>query len=187
MLKALQRFEFDPAAASRDDIFHEREAAIAGSAAVLQNGKPVFTIEQVVQQLTRTGQAWNGLGANPVPNAGLGTITYAFFDVASQVYSSERNEFQPLTAAQRDAARAALAIWGELINVTSTPTTIIIRLMRPCPSGRSRAATSGSTSMRRPIRKSAWGRRDSGRCCTRSPMRSASPIRAITTPPRASI
>src|SRR3954470_4328499 len=118
MRKALQRFGFDPAAVSLDGHFHEREAAIAGSAAALQNGKPVFTIEQVIDQLTRTGQAWNGVGANPVPTAGLGTISYAFFDLASQVYSSERDQFQPLSAAQRDAVRAAFAIWGELINVT---------------------------------------------------------------------
>jgi serralysin len=118
MRKAFQRSEFDPALVSRDDDFHEREAAVAGSAAVLQNGKPVFTIEQVVQQLTRTGEVWNGVGSNPVPNAGLGTITYAFFDFAGQVYSSERSQFQPLSAAQRDAVRSAFAIWGELINVT---------------------------------------------------------------------
>ena len=136
MRKALQRFEFDPALLSLDGHFHEREAAIAGSAAVLQNGKPVFTIEQVVEQLTRTGQAWNGVGANPVPNAGLGTITYAFFDFASQVYSSERDEFQPLSAAQREAVRAAFAIWGELINVTfveGSPATADINLGNLAP------------------------------------------------------
>jgi serralysin len=117
MRKALQRSEFDPPRVSRDDGFHEHEAGIAGLASALQNGKPVFTIEQVIQQLTREGAVWNGLGSNPVPNAGLGTITYAFFDFASQVYSSERNQFQPLSPAQRDAVRAAFAIWGELIGV----------------------------------------------------------------------
>jgi serralysin len=118
MRMALQKLEFDAAWAYREGGFDAQAAGTAGSAALLQNGKPVFTIEQVVQQLTRTGQAWNGLGANPVPNAGLGTITYAFFDFASQVYSSERSQFQPMSAAQRDAVRTAFAIWGELINVT---------------------------------------------------------------------
>jgi serralysin len=118
MRKALQRFEFDPARVSRDAGLREHEAVVAGSAAALENGKPVFTIEQVVQQLTRTGTVWNGVGANPVPNAGLGTITYAFFDFAAQVYSSERNQFQPLSAGQREAVRAAFAIWGDVLGVT---------------------------------------------------------------------
>jgi len=117
MRKAFQRSDVDPASVSSDSNFHEREAAIVGWSAALQNGKPVFTIEQIIQQLTRSGTAWNGVGSNPVPNAGLGTITYAFFDFSSQVYSSERNEFQPMSAAQRDAVRAAFAIWGEIINV----------------------------------------------------------------------
>ena len=118
MRKALQEFEFDPAWGPRDNGSRAHEAAIAGSAAALQNGKPVFTIEQIVQQLTREGAVWIGIGSNPVPNAGLGTITYAFFDFAGQVYSSERNEFQPLSAAQRDAVRTAFAIWGDVLGVT---------------------------------------------------------------------
>ena len=113
MRKAFQRSEFGPASVS-----YEHEAGIAGAAAILQNGKPVFTIEQVVQQLTREGAVWNGVGSNPVPNSGLGTITYAFFDFASQVYSSERNQFQPLSAAQREAVRAAFAIWGDVVGVS---------------------------------------------------------------------
>jgi serralysin len=88
------------------------------SAALAANGKPIFTLEQVVHQLTISGTAWNGIGSNPVPNNGLGTISYGFFDLAAEVYSSERNEFQPLSDAQRDAVRNAFAIWGELINVT---------------------------------------------------------------------
>jgi serralysin len=96
----------------------EIEAEAGRAAAALQNGKPVFTLEQIVHQLTITGTAWNGIGSNPVPTAGLGTITYGFFDVALQVYSSERSQFQALSLAQRDAVRNAFTIWGELVNVT---------------------------------------------------------------------
>jgi serralysin len=95
----------------------EIEAENGRAAAALQNGKPVFTLDQVVHQLTITGTAWNGIGSNPVPSAGLGTITYGFFDFPLQVYSSERSQFQPLSAAQRDAVRDAFSIWGEFINV----------------------------------------------------------------------
>lgn len=95
----------------------ESEAEIARAAAVLQNGKPVFTIEQVIQQLTRSGAAWNGVGGNPFPTAGLGTITYGFFDFAFQVYSEESSQFQPLSEAQRAAVRDAFAIWGEYLGV----------------------------------------------------------------------
>ena len=96
----------------------EDAAGLARSAALLQNGKPVFTLEQIIQQLTASHTAWNGVGTNPSPNAGLGTITYSFFETAAQVYSSERNQFQPLSAAQRDAVRNAFSVWGEFINVT---------------------------------------------------------------------
>jgi serralysin len=81
------------------------------------NGKPVFTLDQIIHQLTRGSGVWNGLGSNPVPNAGLGTITYGFFDSASQVYSSEQSQFQPLSAAQRTAVRNAFAIWGDYVGV----------------------------------------------------------------------
>jgi len=94
------------------------------AAAAVQNGKPVFTLEQIVHQLTISGTAWDGAGANPVPTAGLGTITYGFFDFASQVYSSERSLFQPLSEAQRAAVRDAFAIFGELVAVTFVEGTV---------------------------------------------------------------
>jgi serralysin len=118
MRKALRQLGFEPFAPLRDhdgDIL--RGAAVDPVAVTAPNGKPIFTIEQVISQLTRSGLAWNGVGSNPVPNAGPGTITYAFFDFAAQVYSSEHDSFQPLTAAQRDAARQAFALWGEIIDV----------------------------------------------------------------------
>jgi serralysin len=90
----------------------------ASATAALENGKPIFTIEQVIQQLTRSGTGWTGTPGNPAPRAGIGTITYGFFNTASQVYSSEQDEFQPLSAAQRDAVRSAFAIWGDFVNVT---------------------------------------------------------------------
>jgi len=97
----------------------ELEAGIGRWSAVLApNGKPIFTLDQIVHQLTISGTAWNGIGSNPIPNDGLGTISYGFFDLSAQVYSSERDEFEPLSEAQRAAVRNAFSIWGELINVT---------------------------------------------------------------------
>ena len=110
---------------------HEHDGDLVRRAAALQNGKPVFTLEQIIQQLTASGTAWNGVGDNPVPRAGLGTITYAFFNSAFEVYSSEQSEFQPLSAAQRDAVRAAFAIWGDFVGVTfveGTPATADINI-----------------------------------------------------------
>ena len=90
------------------------------------NGKPIFTIEQVIAQLTRTGTAWNGVGSNPVPNAGLGTITYGFSIRGPGLFVGAKREFQPLSAAQRDAVRQA-ARSGEIIvhssRATSPPPT----------------------------------------------------------------
>jgi len=112
MRKPLRNFGHDAVLASHD--YEER----AGWAALVQNGKPVYTLEQIIQQLTRAGTAWIGGASNPAPNAGVGTITYGFFDTAAQVYSPEASQFQPLSAAQRDAVRTAFSIWGDFVSVT---------------------------------------------------------------------
>ena len=113
MRKLLQNPDFRPFRAAR-----EHAVDVDGWIAVnAPNGKPIFTIEQVIAQLTRSGAAWNGVGNNPAPSMGLGTISYAFFDSASQVYSSEASGFQPLRGAQRTAVRDAFALLGELVNV----------------------------------------------------------------------
>jgi serralysin len=105
--------------------------AAAATAAALENGKPVFTLEQIIHQLTTADIAWTGAPGNPVPRAGVGTITYAFFNTAAEVYSSESSKFQPLNAAQRDAVRSAFAIWGDFVNVAfveGTPATADINI-----------------------------------------------------------
>jgi serralysin len=99
-------------------VLHDREADLVRAIETVINGKQVFTLDQIIHQLTTADIAWTGGPGNPTPRAGAGTITYAFFNSASEVYSSERNEFQPLSAAQRDAVRSAFAIWGDFINVT---------------------------------------------------------------------
>jgi len=93
-------------------------------AAAQQNGKPVFTLDQIIDQLTTADIAWTGVAGNPAPRAGIGTITFAFFEQASDVYSSERTEFQPLSEAQRAAVRNAFSLWGEYINVTFVEGTV---------------------------------------------------------------
>ncbi|HVQ07949.1 MAG TPA: M10 family metallopeptidase C-terminal domain-containing protein [Allosphingosinicella sp.] len=125
MRKAVRDAETTP-------VLHDHEADIVRSVAVeFINGKPVFTLDQIINQLTRADIAWTGGAGNPTPRAGVGTITYAFFNTAGEVYSSEASEFQPLSAAQRDAVRSAFAIWGDFINVTfveGTPGTADINI-----------------------------------------------------------
>jgi serralysin len=87
-------------------------------ALVADNGKIILTLPEIIAKLTRTGDAWTGVDGNPAPKAGVGTITYAFFNTASQVYSSERNEFSPMTEGQRNAVRDAFSIWGDYLGVT---------------------------------------------------------------------
>lgn len=98
--------------------------APASDALLADNGKPILTLPEIIDKLTRTGDAWDGVGGNPAPKAGIGTITYAFFNTATQVYSSERNEFSPLTTAQRDAVRDAFSIWGDYLGVTFVEGTV---------------------------------------------------------------
>jgi serralysin len=102
-----------------------RAAVTAPSGAVTApNGKEIFNLNQVIDQLTRANIAWTGVGGNPMPKGGSGTITFAFFESASQVYTSEQSQFQPLTGAQREAIRNAFAIYGDLVNVAFVEGTV---------------------------------------------------------------
>jgi serralysin len=113
----MMRKAFPDAWTAGTPLLHDYDGDILGEALNAPNGKPIFTLDQVIHQLTTADVEWTGVNGNPTPRAGIGTITFAFFDVASQVYSSERSEFSPMTAAQRQAVRDAFAIWGDFINV----------------------------------------------------------------------
>jgi len=117
MRKPLQNSDFESVLEPRGRAYGYAGDSLGPVSVTAANGKPIFTIEQVVQQLTRSGTAWNGIGANPVPGGGLGTISYAFFNNAAEVYSSEKSQFVPLSQAQRDAVRQAFSILGEVLGV----------------------------------------------------------------------
>ena len=84
---------------------------------IAYNGKPIFTTDQAAQQLDRGGAIW--------PITGNNTITYSFAEHApGGQYNSPKNAdslgatvdgFSPFTAEQRDAARAAIQLWDDLI------------------------------------------------------------------------
>jgi hypothetical protein len=126
MRKVLREPETARAAA-----IHDFDGDAVRQAVLAPNGKPIFTLDQVIQQLTAINQAWDGAPGHPTPRAGVGTITYAFFNSPFEVYSSEQSEFSPLTEAQRVAVRDAFAIWGEFVGVTfveGTPATADINI-----------------------------------------------------------
>ena len=95
----------------------DNEADVIRLAVTAPNGKEIFSLSQVIDQLTRPNVAWTGDGFNPLPVAGPGTITFAFFNNASEVYSSEKSQFVPLSEAQRVAVRNAFTLWGDLLDV----------------------------------------------------------------------
>jgi len=80
------------------------------------NGKKYLTLDGAIANLTRTGGQWN-VGGN-------GVITYTFLDKnPGGQYNNPHetylgglvSEFTPFTADQRDAARASIALWDDLI------------------------------------------------------------------------
>src|SRR5690349_24875406 len=103
MRKPLQSRDFESLREPRGSAREYGGESLGPLDATAANGKPIYTIEQVIAQLTRSGTAWNGTPGNPVPSAGLGTISYAFFNNAAEDYSSEQSQFVPLSQAQRDA------------------------------------------------------------------------------------
>ena len=151
-----------------------------------------FTIEQVIQQLTRMA-CLERTGNNPVPDGGLGTISYAFFDFRRRSIP-RAEQFSPLTArsatlsarpfcaAGRDRQRRLLegvVATADIISAIWPRPTIIIR---PMPAIRPFAQSGGY------LVQPEFGDQSAGR--PRPPgfrtillkcfMRSASPIRAIT-------
>jgi serralysin len=105
-------------------MFRDQETEFFRQDVLAPNGKPILTLNEVIAQLTTSHQAWDGAPGHPTPRAGVGTITYAFFNSASEVYSSERSEFRPLSAAARAAVRDAFAIWGEFVGVAFVEGTV---------------------------------------------------------------
>lgn len=83
------------------------------------NGKPIFTIDQAIDQLNPGGEKWDVGPQNQ--------ITYAFLDRAPRGhYNTKHGEafagagsmvagFSPFTEEQRDAARDAIELWDDLI------------------------------------------------------------------------
>jgi len=93
------------------------DADVIRAAVTAPNGKPIFSLAQIIDQLTKANSAWDGAPGHPTPKAGIGTVTFAFFDTALQVYSKESSNFAPLSEAQRDAVRAAFALYSDLIPI----------------------------------------------------------------------
>jgi len=105
------------------------------------SGKPVFTLDQVEANLNRTNYPGTGI-PGPIWSFGTdfvgqnksgdpGVIQFAFYHARSELFQvpyvfpqgaglagrSEYFGFAPFSTAQQDAARKALTLWDDLINV----------------------------------------------------------------------
>ncbi|MDY6922951.1 MAG: M10 family metallopeptidase C-terminal domain-containing protein [Pseudomonadota bacterium] len=100
-------------------------------------GKPVWTLEQVTANLNRTGISWTPGPNNAVPTSGSAeVITFGFFENQDELFNNgyvyesggqlyaftEYFNFAAFTAEQRDATRAAIAAWDDLIATTFVET-----------------------------------------------------------------
>jgi len=104
--------------------FGNRDGDEFRQAVLAPNGKPILALDQVIQHLTASHTSWDGANGHPAPRAGIGTITYAFFNSSFEVYSSERTHFEPLSEAQRAAVRSAFAMWGDFIPIAFVEGTV---------------------------------------------------------------
>jgi Peptidase M10 serralysin C terminal/RTX calcium-binding nonapeptide repeat (4 copies) len=95
------------------------------------NGKPIFTLEEVVANANRTGFSWNLNNAGALDD---GVLTFSFFnsqdDFAGTGYINEAEDtafdeyfnFEAFTPEQRDAARESLGLWDDLVNISFVET-----------------------------------------------------------------
>ena len=51
----------------------EHDGDVVRQAVTAPNGKEIFSLAQIIDQLTRPNVAWTGEGSNPTPNLGAGT------------------------------------------------------------------------------------------------------------------
>jgi serralysin len=108
------------------------QASVDGQGGEIR-GKPVFTIEQVVEQLNRGGAGWTpGNIDHAVPRDGdVSVLNFGFhtadsmfaepyvFEEDGELYGrTEYFGFAPFTEAQKAAAREAMASWDDLIAPT---------------------------------------------------------------------
>ena len=92
---------------------------------IAYNGKPIYTLDQVIAQLDRNGAMW--------PITGSNVITYSFAEHAPggqynnphlyDALGSTLDGFIPFTEEQRDAARAAIQLWDDLVAPTPISST----------------------------------------------------------------
>ncbi|MBO9709847.1 MAG: M10 family metallopeptidase C-terminal domain-containing protein [Caulobacter sp.] len=122
----------DAVAPALDVSVQPAHASVDGQGGEIR-GKPVFTIEQVVEQLNRGGAGWTpGVPDHAVPRDGdVSVLNFGFHTAESMfaepyVYEEDgqlygRTEyfgFAPFTEAQKAAAREAMASWDDLIAPT---------------------------------------------------------------------
>jgi len=82
--------------------------ATDGPLAAASDTKPPFTLDQAVAILTRDATIW-----------GSPTVTFGFRAVAPPSdYGPESGAFTPFSEEQKAAARAALALWDDVIDIT---------------------------------------------------------------------
>lgn len=104
-------------------------------------GKPIWTLEQAMANLNRTGISWTPGPNNAVPNSGsAAVIKYSFFQTQDQTFENgygyelngglyaftEYFNFAAFTPAQIAATREAIQAWDDLVSTTfveSTPET----------------------------------------------------------------
>ncbi|WP_299309985.1 M10 family metallopeptidase C-terminal domain-containing protein [uncultured Croceicoccus sp.] len=113
------------------DILDASVDALAGTTA--PNGKPIWSVEQIVAHLNRTGASWND-GPDPAPQRFDGdpdTITFGFFEnvdevgangyaytVGEEVFAlDEYFNFTSFGEAQRAATRDAMQSWDDVAAV----------------------------------------------------------------------
>ena len=72
------------------------------------SSKPEWTIEQVVEHLTRSGYSWSG-----------DTVSYSF-TTSNPGYGTEQTGWSGFSAAQQAAGREAIGLWDDLIAISFT-------------------------------------------------------------------
>ncbi len=77
------------------------------------NGFANWSLDQIVQNLTRTGRRWGVSGSSPT------TITYSFPTTVSSDYATGREKagFSGMSSAQKAGVERALSLWADVANI----------------------------------------------------------------------
>lgn len=128
-----ERTSFTNSSWTAGDFITPLSASLDPDAGGTYRDKPIYSVEEVEEQLNRTGYDWYTNNYNELDD---GVLNFGFWNTRAELQNSyytnddgtmaftEVSRFVTFTAAQRDLARASIQLWDDLVNIRFQETAV---------------------------------------------------------------